>query len=66
MTTKTHTIAQITKGIYKGAIVKPCDDSMECPRFRGANGETVTVCYITDNGETGLILALKENELRWL
>lgn len=66
MTTKTGTIAQITKGKYKGALVRACNDSMECPRFRGANDETITICYITDLGEEGLIIALKDSELRWL
>lgn len=58
--------AQVTKGDYKGAIVAPCDDTMECPRFTGANGKTVTICAIVLNGEKGLILALNETELRWL
>jgi hypothetical protein len=66
MTTKTRTIAQITKGRYKGAIVKPCTDSMDCPFFSGANDETISVVHIIENGEQGLILALKDNELRWL
>jgi hypothetical protein len=66
MTTKTRTIAQITKGDHKGAIVKPCTDSMDCPFFTGANGETVSIVHIVENGEIGLILALKQNELRWL
>jgi hypothetical protein len=66
MTTKTSTMAQITKGHHKGAWVKPCHDSMECPFYEGANGERVIIAYIVLNGEKGRILALKDNELRWL
>jgi hypothetical protein len=58
-------VGQVTKGTYRGAIVQPCD-TMECPRFTGANGKTVTICAIVLNGEVGLILALNDTEVRWL
>lgn len=59
-------IGQITKGKHKGALARPCYDSMDCPFFRGANDEEVSIVYITDNGEYGLIVAVKANEIKWL
>jgi hypothetical protein len=59
-------VGQITKGKHKGALVRPCIDSMDSPFYRGANDEDVAICTIFENGETGLIVALKENEMRWL
>ena len=61
----TFKTGQIKKGNHKNAIVRSCDDSMDCPRFTGANGETVTIVHITDNGEQGLILAVRDSEVRW-
>jgi len=61
-----RTVGQITKGKHKGALVRPCVDTMDSPFYRGANDEDVTICYITDLGEPGLIVALKDNEMRWL
>lgn len=65
-TTRNRTIGQVTKGRHKGALVRPCYDSMDCPFFQGANGEEVAVVYVCDLGEHGLIIALKANELKWL
>ena len=67
MTTKTihRMIGQITKGKHKGALVRPCHDSMDCPYFSGANDEHISICYICDNGEQGLIIALRDSEVRW-
>jgi hypothetical protein len=39
---------------------------MDSPFYRGANDEEVTICHIFENGEIGLIVALKESEMRWL
>ena len=64
------TVGQITKGRYKGALIKPCHDSMDCPFFVSADGVTgVAIVYIIDDREgyeKGLTLALKDNEYKWL
>lgn len=59
-------MGQVTRGKYKGAIVRPCYDSMDWPFYSGANDEGVAIVSIVENGEPGLILALKETEMRWL
>lgn len=64
--TNRKVIGQITKGIHKGAIVRPCTDSMDCPFFVGANGEDVSIVYIVENGESGLIVAVRQSEIKWL
>jgi hypothetical protein len=67
-TTSTHhrVIGQITRGIFKGALVRPCTDSMECPFFFGADGKEVAICYITEGMDRGMIVALKSTEMKWL
>ena len=59
-------IGRITKGRHKGALVQPCDDSMDCPRFRGANDELITICVIVSEGRDPFIVALKDTEVVWL
>lgn len=63
---KPRLIGQVTRGIHKGALVRPCNDTIECPFFVGANGEEVAIVYVCDGGEVGAILALKSTEMKWL
>lgn len=71
MSKGTPTVGRITRGAYKGAIVKPCTGSMDCPFFSGANDERVTVAYVAEDTDqhrraVGQVIALKDSEVRWL
>ena len=57
-------IGTIRRGIHKGATVQETD-SMECARFYGINGETVTIVVIRAHGDVGRLVAVKDSEIRW-
>ena len=61
-----RTLGRIRRGEHKGAFVRPCDDSMECPRFETVTGETVTIVAVTECGEVGRIFAVRDSEVTWL